>query len=89
MDLADVNLTNDYWWLGAVASIMIFTVMAYALVDFYGDDELSPEGSRSQIVGNTEQVSDAIFSLYVVPFEAISVLLLGALVGAIVLARKD
>ena len=36
-----------------------------------------------------EQVSDAIFGTYVVPFEAISVLLLAALVGAIVLARKD
>ena len=41
------------------------------------------------MVSNTEQVSDAIFSTYLVPFEVVSVLLLGALVGAIVLARKD
>jgi NADH-quinone oxidoreductase subunit J len=34
-------------------------------------------------------VSDSVFSQYLVPFEAISVLLLAALVGAIVLARKD
>jgi NADH-quinone oxidoreductase subunit J len=34
-------------------------------------------------------VSDAVFSQYLLPFEAISVLLLAALVGAIVLARKD
>ena len=38
---------------------------------------------------NTATVSDAIFSTYLLPFEAISVLLLAALVGAIVLARKD
>ena len=34
-------------------------------------------------------VGDAIFRAYVLPFEAISFLLLAALIGAIVLARKD
>jgi NADH-quinone oxidoreductase subunit J len=34
-------------------------------------------------------VSDAIFGQYLVPFEVVSVLLLAALVGATVLARKD
>ena len=34
-------------------------------------------------------MSDSIFSTYLVPFEVVSVLLLAALVGAIVLARKD
>ena len=38
---------------------------------------------------NTATVSDSIFSTYLVPFEVVSVLLLAALVGAIVLARKD
>ena len=36
-----------------------------------------------------EQVSDSIFSTYIVAFEAISVLLLAALIGAIVVARKE
>jgi NADH-quinone oxidoreductase subunit J len=85
----DVNLTNDYWWVGALTAVMVFGVMAYSLIDYYGDDRLDQDGVASQVGSNTEQVSDAIFSTYVVPFEAISVLLLGALVGAIVLARKD
>jgi len=38
---------------------------------------------------NTQLVADSIFSTYIVPFEAISVLLLAALIGAIVLARKE
>ena len=37
----------------------------------------------------TGQISDSIFSTYLVPFEAASVLLLAALIGAIVLARRD
>jgi NADH-quinone oxidoreductase subunit J len=85
----DVNLTNDYWWVGALTGFMVFGIMAYSLVDYYGADALDTDGAATQVVGNTEQVADAIFSTYVVPFEAISVLLLGALVGDIVLARKD
>lgn len=38
---------------------------------------------------NTQVVADSIFSTYIVPFEAVSVLLLAALIGAIVLARKE
>ena len=38
---------------------------------------------------DTRAVSDAIFGTYLVPFEVISLLLLAALVGAIVIARRD
>lgn len=38
---------------------------------------------------NTAAVSDTIFSRYLVQFEVISVMLTAALVGAIVIARKD
>lgn len=85
----DVNLTNDYWYVGAFTAVILFSVLAYALVDQFGDDALDQANVSSQVVGNTEQVSDAIFSQYIVPFEAVSVLLLAALVGAIVLARRD
>ncbi|MBO1000434.1 NADH-quinone oxidoreductase subunit J [Bacillus sp. SD075] len=38
---------------------------------------------------NTKQIGIELFSKYVIPFELMSVLLLVALVGAIVLAKKD
>lgn len=38
---------------------------------------------------NTEKIGLAIFTKFVIPFELVSVLLLVALVGAVVLARKD
>jgi NADH-quinone oxidoreductase subunit J len=38
---------------------------------------------------SVEAVSDSIFHDYLVPFEVASVMLLAALIGAIVLARKD
>jgi len=85
----DVNLTNDYWYVGAFTAVILFAVMAVALLDHFGDEPLDEAGAASQVPANTEQVSDAIFGQYVVPFEAVSVLLLAALVGALVLARKD
>ncbi len=44
------------------------------------------EGAR---LSNTQAVSDSIFSRYLIQFEVISVLLTAALIGAIVIARRD
>jgi NADH-quinone oxidoreductase subunit J len=38
---------------------------------------------------NTEQIGIALYSKYIIPFEVTSVILLVALVGAIVLAKKE
>ena len=56
-------------------------------------DNLDPEVQRrvpgAEVFGNNKQIADAIFSQYIVPFEAVSVLLLAALIGAVVVARKE
>jgi len=39
-------------------------------------------------VGNTELVADALFSEYLLPFEIASILLLVAVVGSVVMAKK-
>jgi NADH-quinone oxidoreductase subunit J len=59
-------------------------VLGYALWDGFRDDKF-----QNLAVQTTAEVSDSIFSTYLVPFEVVSVLLLGALIGAIVLARRD
>jgi NADH-quinone oxidoreductase subunit J len=43
----------------------------------------TPSGS-----GNVEQVGDALFSTYLLPFEIASILLLVAVVGSVVMAKK-
>lgn len=56
-------------------------------------DSLDPEVQRrvpgAEVFGNNKQIADAIFSQYIIPFEAVSVLLLAALIGAVVVARKE
>jgi NADH-quinone oxidoreductase subunit J len=79
------DLDNDQRWAAALVALLIAGTLAYALLDFYGDDKLREIAGPQQ----TADVGDAIFSTYLVPFEVVSVLLLAALVGAIVLARRD
>ena len=78
------GLDNDQRWAAVVVGVFIAGLLAYVLVDFYGDDKI-----RVEQVQRTDEVGDAIFSTFLVPFEVVSVLLLAALVGAIVLARRD
>jgi NADH-quinone oxidoreductase subunit J len=68
-----------------LVGILLLAVMSYAIVDGFEDQEL-PD---SLTPNTTAQVSDSIFSDYIIPFEALSVLLLAALIGAIVVARKE
>jgi NADH-quinone oxidoreductase subunit J len=86
------ELDNDQRGVAAVTALFLLGILGYVLVDFWGDDKL-PELHRTQeqltATRGTGAVGDAIFSTYLVPFEVVSVLLLAALVGAIVLARRD
>lgn len=88
----DQELTHKHWYAAAGTAVLLLGVMVYALVDeFHWTETPLPADPRIASVegSNTATVSDSIFSTYLVPFEVVSVLLLAALVGAIVLARKD
>ena len=65
-------------------SLAVLVLLVLLLRDAFGRTHIALQTPQT-----TEQVGDAIFSTYLVPFEVASVLLLAALVGAIVLARRD
>ena len=81
----DTDLDHEQRWMGALVGAVTFVVMGYSLWEGFGDTKLPAD----QLPQNTQQVSDSIFSTYIVPFEALSVLLLAALIGAVVVARRD
>jgi NADH-quinone oxidoreductase subunit J len=81
----DTELDSEQRWMAGLVAVLLLAVMSYALIDGFEDVELPEE----RAVQTTADVSDSIFSTYLVPFEAVSVLLLAALVGSIVVARKD
>jgi NADH-quinone oxidoreductase subunit J len=138
----DDSVDNEQRGMGVLVGLLLFVVIAFALVDTFENTEIvfgepepisftpttadvddlptpviealglegrtgsvwisqddfdslseTPEVQRrfpgAEVFGNTKQISDSIFSQYIVPFEAVSVLLLAALIGAIVVARKE
>jgi NADH-quinone oxidoreductase subunit J len=81
----ETDLNNTYWKLGVPVSLVLFVAMAVALLNSFGDEKM-PEDAA---IVTTQQVSDQIFGPYLLPFWALSFVLLAAVIGAIVLARKD
>ena len=78
------DLNSDQWPVAIIVALTLAGTLGYVLIDAFGDEEL-PERLQER----TGEVGDAIFSTFLVPFEVVSVLLLAALIGAIVLARRD
>ena len=80
----DESVSGEKRAMAAAVGLLLFAVMAVALIDSFEDVRVVTDEPQS-----IATVSDSIFSQYIVPFEAVSVLLLAALIGAIVVARKD
>jgi NADH-quinone oxidoreductase subunit J len=78
-----VRLDHTRRWPAVLIAASMFAVMAWSTTAAFGGEEIS-EG-----VLKAENLGDLLFSRYVIPFEAVSFVLLAALVGGIVLARKD
>ena len=81
----EANLDNRNWFISIPIAAILLVAMLYALGDGFGDEKL-PQGTTPV---STQQVSDSIFGPYLLPFWALSFVLLAAVIGAIVLARKD
>lgn len=82
---AETDLDNEQRWIGALVAVGMLAVMTFSLWEGFSDEKLPADFAPQR----TQEVSDEIFSTYIVPFEALSVLLLAALIGAVVVARRD
>jgi NADH-quinone oxidoreductase subunit J len=88
----DTRLDNDQRWQAAAVGLFLAGVLGTLLVQAFGDKEIAISGPKSHgllQVGKASTLADSIFTTYVVPFEIVSILLLAALVGAVVIARRD
>jgi len=80
---------NDQRVLAGLVALLIFGVLAYLLADEFGGFGQPADKLQMLQPTPTSAIADSIFRTYVVAFEAVSMLLLAALIGAIVLARRD
>jgi NADH-quinone oxidoreductase subunit J len=77
-------LDNQQRPLAFVCSAAVFGVFTYIIWSAFGSERIH----LNQIV-RTRDIGRSLFSGFILPFELVSVLLLAALVGAIVLAKRD
>ena len=82
---AESDLNNKNWFFGIPVAIALFVAMAIALDSGFGSQKMPADPA----VATTQEISDQIFGPYLLPFWALSFVLLAAVVGAIVLARRD
>ena len=80
---------NRQWTIALITAGILIVEIGYGL--YQGRDSFvlpaaaaPPDG----LVGNTERVATALYTVYLLPFEIASILLLVAIVGAVVLAKK-
>ncbi len=82
------SLDNEQKWAAAVVGLFLFGVVTALLVDAYGGKQIKLN-DKLVAIGNAGNVGSTIFRDYLVPFEVVSMLLLAALIGAVVIARRD
>jgi NADH-quinone oxidoreductase subunit J len=85
---------NGQWWIALVCVAVIGAQVFYFIRKGSGafqlakPAELVPPSHAPLLGGNTEMIADALFSEYLLPFEIASLLLLVAVVGSVVMAKK-
>jgi NADH-quinone oxidoreductase subunit J len=76
-------LDNQQRGISAVVAVGVLAGLSVLLWDTFRESEIDLAPSRTAEVGSN------LFESFVLPFEVVSFLLLAALIGAIVLARKE
>jgi NADH-quinone oxidoreductase subunit J len=79
------DLNNRYWGAAIPVALMLVVVLSWAILDAFDDQTMPDPGGPTP----TQAIADNVLSNSLVPFLALSFILLAAAVGAIVLARKD
>jgi NADH-quinone oxidoreductase subunit J len=79
---------NRGWMVGLAAVIAVGVEIAYFFYRGQDQFKLSEVAPPAVVTGNTEAVADVLFQQYLLPFEIASILLLVAVVGSVVMAKK-
>jgi NADH-quinone oxidoreductase subunit J len=84
---------NRQWTIALITAAILIGQLAYGL--YQGRESLNlpapvapPAAVGAAVAGNSEKVGVALYTTYLLPFEIASILLLVAIVGAVVLAKR-
>jgi NADH-quinone oxidoreductase subunit J len=84
------ELFNRQWWISALVGALLFVLLTIAVIlPVWGENGTNSDQPVSDEVATTQDLGVALVdgNQYVLPFEVASLLLTGAMIGAIVIAR--
>lgn len=92
--LLNVTREDRYHPQGPVAALLGLTLLTeVVLLVFHhnASDSVVESATKTapMVSGNTETIGEVLYSTYLFPFEVASLILLVAMIGAIILAKKD
>jgi NADH-quinone oxidoreductase subunit J len=80
---------NKQWWLAIACVVGVGAEVFYFIRKGAAAFQLAaPAAAAPAAGGNTERIADVLFSQYLLPFEVASILLLVAIVGSVIMAKK-
>ncbi len=82
---------NKAWPVAMAAILAVAAEVGYFLyrgASAFHIAEVRPAAAAASALGNTELLADSLFSEYLLPFEIASILLLVAVVGSVVMAKR-
>jgi NADH-quinone oxidoreductase subunit J len=84
---SDPETRDPLWWVrlvGIPAGLFFLSLMSAAVW------QPATQGARTAVVtGGPREIGASLFTVFVLPFEATSILILIAIVGALVLAKRE
>lgn len=93
LNLREPEAPHSFHGLHKLAALVLVFLLVYLVVfGLVHRGVLGQTGTATEeavgAVGNTEMLAELLFQRYLLPFEAVSILLLAAIVGAIVMASR-
>jgi len=91
--LREIQILGEQWPLAAVIAILFIALIAFVVfTTSFGPVNPIPErlvDVEGEALGNVQAVAWSLYREYLLPFEIASLFLLVAMIGAVVLARKE
>src|SRR6266545_1051874 len=80
---------NGQWWVALACVALVGGLVMYVLKKGVGSFQIAQAGADASFPegGNVETLADVLFKNYLLPFEVVSLLLLVAVVGSVVMAK--
>ena len=76
-------------YLGLPLSILLAIQISFVVFKAFAGYGISLSPNAANLTGNTAAIGKELYTRYMLPFEVTSILLLVAIIGAIVMAKKD